>query len=285
MAIDGRKHPSWAERRKPGGGITRRWSEAEAQTSRRMSAEGKGDLLVAKVLGRTQAAVKNKRRKLGIAPVRRQMSAWNALRISKLLGVDCSKSVARWMDAGLLSFHYGMYVGLNRVRVATPRNVMLFLRNSTHWHLWDVERVTDPKLKMWAAQLRRGPTGQFLTTGPVARRFNVQTKTVTQWIAKGWLPARRGRGNWRIHEKDLEGFVIPIERERVNAHPRRWTPAELRKLAECVKVATSWAEVSSSMPRRTRQACKTRWLIIGGEATGFKAKRAALRAALKEMEL
>ena len=188
------------------------------------------------------------------------------------------------MDAGWLSFHNGMYVGLNRVRIVTPKNLMAFLRNSKHWHLWDVERVTDPKLQRWAAELRRGPAGRFVTTGPVAMRFNVQKKTVTQWIAKGWLPARRGRGNWRIREKDLDGFVIPIERERVNAHPRRWMPAELRQLADCVTVATSWAEVSSLMGR-SRQACQTRWLIIGGEATGFVAKRAALMAALKEMAL
>lgn len=50
-------------------------------------------------------------------------------------------------------------------------------------------------------------TGLWLTTGEVAKRCDVVTKTVVNWIKAGKLKASRaGNGHRRVHVRDFERF-------------------------------------------------------------------------------
>lgn len=150
---------------------------------------------IAAQLGRTEQAVRDRCALLGIAITRASGRTPSA--VAKLLAVD-SKCVAWWIDEGWLRVsgpHTAMGNGV--LRVVEDDDLTAFLEEERYWHLWEPERITEPPLRDWATEQRRGLV--FLTTGQAADRLCVTHFRVNQMIHRGTLRAvRRGRGNWLI---------------------------------------------------------------------------------------
>jgi excisionase family DNA binding protein len=49
----------------------------------------------------------------------------------------------------------------------------------------------------------------YISSGEVARRLEVDRRTVYRWLVEGRLRAIRVGGRWRIDEEDLDRFVLP----------------------------------------------------------------------------
>ena len=123
-----------------------------------------------------------------------------------MMGVSCSKTVARWIELGLLCGRRGQQWGPYRQWYVTRAALVRFVEDPATWPAWQPERITDAGLRYHAERLRVGV--HYLTTAQVAWRLCAQTHTVSDWIRRGWLPATR-YGNWWIREDDLARFELP----------------------------------------------------------------------------
>jgi hypothetical protein len=167
-------------------------------------ARGRSDEEIARRLGTTATAVNLARKRRGLAS--RTARCGSARTVAARLGLGCAKKVAAWINAGWLRGRQGPARGANRQWIVEEADLRDFLRDSAHWHRWEVERIADPDLRAFADRVRAAV--RFLTLGEVAGRMCVQPKTVHSWIAKGYLPAVRN-GNHLVREDDLARFELP----------------------------------------------------------------------------
>jgi hypothetical protein len=107
-----------------------------------------------------------------------------------------------------------------------------------HWGLLPDATVaaklgrTTTACALKAKRLGRNRKEHFLTAHDVARIFRVDCKTVTRWVAQGWLPAtkspvRAGRNYcWRIDGVDLAAFITDhldkYDRRRIDRETARY---------------------------------------------------------------
>lgn len=184
----------------------RNWTTRQIEELESLLERGLSDEHIGRRLGRSANAVNIQRKRLGIPS--RTAQLLSCRQVADRLGIGCSKSVTRWIEAGYVRGRRGPRRGPYRQWQVTEENLFEFLENPAHWHRWEARRITDKGLREWALEL---PKPRFLTLSEVARSYCVEPKTVHQWIAKGWLPARRN-GNHVIDERDLVDFVPPCQK-------------------------------------------------------------------------
>jgi hypothetical protein len=173
---------------------------------------GLSDAAIGKKMGVSGEAIKLMRRRYGIEGVTK--TKLTAREVARVMGVQCAKSVTRWIAARLLRGEHGYRQGPHRIWLVERVDLYGFVEDEGTWHVWDPARITDRDLRRYATRIRGGV--RFLTPGEVADRMFVQHTTVNSWIHKGFLPARRW-GNWWIDERDLARFELP----RIGGHPRK----------------------------------------------------------------
>lgn len=181
-----------------------RWDQARRFRLMTYIDAGLSNEHIGRKLGVSAQAVILARKRYGIGPT--LATALSATSVASLMGAGCSKAVGRWIDAGLLTGKRIRRMGPNRGWMVQRSDLYAFVEDERTWHVWEVERITDPALKRYAEKVRGAV--RFLTPGEVAERMYVVTNTVNQWIRKGYLPARRW-GNWRIDERELARFELP----------------------------------------------------------------------------
>lgn len=232
------------------------WTSAERFDVEEWIAEGRGADWIAQRLGRTETSVRVYLKRNVRCRALRPLSARAA---AEIMGVRCSKTVGRWMDAGWLRSRKGQRCGRNRVRV-TDRDALLdFVADPCHQHRYDPDRITDAELRAWALETR---TARYLTTGEVADCLGVGVGAVHHWIATGILPAVR-HGNWRVRESDVSGFVIPSERDR-HGRPRRcFTQEEDARLRSMHAAGAGWTAIGRVIGRHP-SVVSARWHRIAG---------------------
>jgi excisionase family DNA binding protein len=165
---------------------------------------GLSDAQIAVKMGTTENAVHLARKRYKITPTHMNRDVMNAREVQRLLGIGCSKLVARWCELGWLKGRRGDNHGPYRIWRITRAAVETFLADESHWQDWNPERITDERLRWWALGIRGGE--RFLTLGQAARYFNVERDTVGQWIDKGWIAGYRPgmRGNHLVKQSDVE---------------------------------------------------------------------------------
>lgn len=162
------------------------------------------DERIAVALGTTANAVILARKRNGIPS--RSDTLLSCRTVADRLGIGCSKSVRRWIDAGWIKGKRGPKQGPHFQWQVHPDELMAFLERPEHWHRWNPERIPDAGLRQWAIEMRAGV--RFLSLPEVAELLYAQPATVHQWIKKGWLPAVRN-GNHMVRESDLAHFELP----------------------------------------------------------------------------
>lgn len=160
---------------------------------------GKSSAQIAKALGTTENAIQLMR-------MRYQMETTKATRltarqVAERMGVRCPKTVTKWIEAGLLKGKKGYKQGPHRVWLVEPLHLYDFISDESTWHVWEVERIADPRLRAHAQEVRGDI--RFLTPREVAWEFYVEHAAINNWIRKGKLKGRKW-GNWWIDEREVE---------------------------------------------------------------------------------
>lgn len=191
------------------GRTTPNWTPDEVDRLTTLIEQGISYTSIARRLGRSRTGViiKAKRQHTRLLRV---PGLYTCREVARLLGLSCSKKVARWIERGWLKAKNGGEPDRPLWRIAVV-DLWDMLENPTTWMAWQVDRITDPDLRDWARELRQGQP-QWMAIGDVARRFHVTSNTAKSWIAKGQIAGVR-YGNWWIREDDLVGWVIPGDRD------------------------------------------------------------------------
>jgi hypothetical protein len=196
---------------KRGKGPGQSWSAADIDQLHTLIDKGFGYDHIARKLGRTRTAVllKAKRISYRLTHTRAALSARDA---AGVLGLSCSKTVARWIGG------YGL-----KARNAGTRDrplwriqwedLLAWLEDRDHWMAYDPMRCVDLCLREHLVEIRETQPGRWLTPGEVGQRYCVTFEAVKQWVAKGFIPATR-YGNWWIWDGDLVDFVPPCDRSK-----------------------------------------------------------------------
>lgn len=223
-------------------GRRKTWTQEERWRVEEMVCAGRSSAEIARALRRSENSVhvylaRNVKRK-ALRPL-------TARAVAAMLGVGCSKTIARWISAGWLVGRKGQRVGLDLMWVVDEDDVLSFLSSPDHWHRWTPDRIPNADLRAWATEARHE---KYLTPGQVAARFCVVVGAVNDWIHKGELAARK-YGNWWIPESALVGFVIPSERDRHGKTMRRFTTQEDAQLLAMVAAGRGWSATGRALGR------------------------------------
>lgn len=194
------------ERLAPGG--QREWTVADDSDLRELLWAGHDYDTIARRLGRSRNAIVIRCKRHLRLRLLRVPTLLTCREVATLLGLGCSKTVTRWIELGWLPGRKTR-IGTRHVWRIHDLDLYDMLMNEQTWMAWAPERITDPDLRQWTAELRAGAP-RWLTTGEVARRLGFVVGAVHRWIVEGRLPAVR-YGNWYIRESDLVGFVAPID--------------------------------------------------------------------------
>lgn len=181
-----------------------KWTQAKRFELMGMIDGGWSNAQIARHLGTTEAAVQLARKRYRIPSV--FSHALSARDVADIMGVGCSKTVAKWIKARLLRGIRVRHMGPHRTWKVSRDALYAFVEDERTWHLWEVDRITDVSLRRHAKRVRGDV--RFLTPGEVAKRYFTSHSVVNSWIHKGYLPARKW-GNWWIDERDLERFELP----------------------------------------------------------------------------
>lgn len=191
-------NPNWHKRPKT-------WTPSRFWRLLALRDQGLSDAEIGHRLGVSADAVKLTRRRYGVRGITAPDQPASCRAVARRMGVDC-RTVRLWLQHGYLHGERGAPIGRHPLWRITEDDVTTFLANPDHWQRWEPQRITDPHLRRWAADVRRGV--RFLTVGEVADRMCVSVNTVNQWIHKGYLPAQR-HDNWRVREDVLARFELP----------------------------------------------------------------------------
>jgi excisionase family DNA binding protein len=202
---------------------------------------------VARRLRRTETAVRVWLKRNGGA--RAMGRPYSARDVQRMLGLSCSKQVARWIERGALCARRSERAGAHRRWAVDEFDLVAFLEDSTYWHEWEPGRVEDRFLREWAIELRGGQ--QFLLLSEVAERFGVVVSTVSQWVQRGDIPTVRlgGGGNHLVPASALVGFEPPYARSRAGGRRRVFTPDEDARLLSMRASGHGWTAIGNEIDR------------------------------------
>lgn len=202
------------------------------------------DKAIAKGLGKTVTAIRLARKRYGI-PSRRRLR-YTGRGVAQLLGVGCSKTVARWVELGWLTARRGERVGRQgRVLYISRSAIERFLDDPRGWPAWRPERIQDEGLRLWTLELR---SQALLTTGQVGERLGIGHSAVHSYISRGLLPAQR-YGNWWVRESDLEGFVLPCNRSKRGRSRRCFSQSERLRIWRLREEGDTWQAIADALGR------------------------------------
>lgn len=169
--------------------------------------------------------------------------------------------------------HAGCAPGPNRRLAVLHDDLLSFLEDERHWHVWSPDRIADAALREYAQDVRAaaalGAPGRFLTAGEVAERYYVTHAAVHAWITRGQLPARRW-GNYRIDPRDLMRFVPPHARPRTGRPRRPYTNEEDQQLVLLRSTGLTWSAIATVLGR-SAGSISGRHRLLARLAAGRKA--------------
>lgn len=201
---------------------SRPWTEDDRMRAVLMTQEGRSVASMARSLRRTPAAVlcHLSARGISISGIRRDplMTTRSAAQVARLFGMN-ERAVLGWIAKNLLAARRNRKYRPTAARQKsagytfwriTDDALYAFISDRTHWPLWDVERMTDPDWRSYAAATRQAASGRWLTVGEVGARFCYSEAAVQRWIRCGLLPAMHARDAYWIWSEDSDGFLPPL---------------------------------------------------------------------------
>lgn len=181
------------------------WSPKHRAMLRKLVKQGLSYDEIAEAMGRTPAAIRIACKRYNLRLLRAP-GVYTAREVAALMGLPCSKVVARWIAEGMLAGRNGGRTDRPLWRVQRD-DLMAFMAEPLYWMAWRVDRVVDPYLRTYAEQLRDGQP-EWHTPGHVARHYGAGRNTPQQWIERGFIPSQRWGNHW-IHQSVLDHWAPP----------------------------------------------------------------------------
>lgn len=192
----------------------------------------------------------------------------SAREVSRRLGICVDGDAVRtWIEKGWLKGERGQKWGPNPRWYVVEEDLLAFLENPLHWHVWEPSRIPDMALREWCEEQRSGV--RWLSTREVGERFCVGSAAVHQWIRDGELPAVR-YGNFRVRESDLVGFVPPCEQPRVGRWGNWNDPEEEARLLAMLRSGASFLDVARRLGR-SEHSIVARWRKLNAQTPVLEA--------------
>lgn len=168
--------------------------EEEALLAQRYGRVARREL--ARMLGRSEAAVDVRVKVLGLASPR----SWTYIMLSSVLtyalGFGCQKSVIALMRRELFPVHY-VYLGNKKTPAVNIKRMQQWLADPHNWYCLDVSRIRDPRFKVVVRRVRQAWDDEWLTVGQVAPMLGYSQQGINKLIHNGALSAKR-HNNWRV---------------------------------------------------------------------------------------
>lgn len=214
---------------------------------------GMTDPEIGEHFGVTKGAIKHVRDRFGMRPTSR--IHYSAIRVAELLGVTHSIVIA-WIDEGLLHAERGVQRWTRHQWRISFMDIVEFLENPDNDHLWEPDAVD----RLFSQQAERRATVRFLTLDEVGQRYGRASTTAWYWIQRGMLPAVKRR-RWLVRESDLEGFVPPEQRKRINGPKRDFTNREDAVLLAMRDEGARWIDIGRHLGRKG-SVIQSRWKLL-----------------------
>lgn len=151
---------------------------------------------LAKRLGRSESAVKNRVRVLGLPSPR----SWTHIMMSGLLahalGFSCHKAVINLMRKEVFPVHY-VYLGNTKTPAVNIKRMQLWLADPNNWYCLNVDRIVDPRYRKVVESARWQWDDEWLTVGQVGPLMGYSQQGVNKLIHHGALPAKK-HNNWQV---------------------------------------------------------------------------------------
>jgi hypothetical protein len=193
------------------GPAAKRWTTAEEWRLMELVERAWPFGRIAQAMGRSVPSVRKRCSRLGLHLM--DLGAEVPLaRVARMLGVE-PKVVHRWVRAKWLpARRTQVRIGSGRLTLVARSDVFAFVADPRWLHLVEPARITDPSLRLWAAEARAGV--RFVDTAEAGRRLGYTAPSVANLCRTGRLPGvRRGR-TWVVRE-DL--LAVP---ERAKPRPK-----------------------------------------------------------------
>jgi hypothetical protein len=158
-------------------------------------------------LGRTAVAVELRwKRELRLTP-RSKDEAWPTLQqVAYIMGVSCQKTVAMWINAGLIPAR-ALATARHDIRAIAREALYRWAVNPENWIYFKPERVADPHLRRLIELRAARWDDAWWTPGQVAAYHGVTSTPINRRILEGTLPAKRW-GNWWIKRSDAVALTV-----------------------------------------------------------------------------
>jgi len=224
-----------------------RWTPEEEDFVRRNLGR-LSDEEIGQALGRTAVAVNiHWKRDLHLTAPSKHPDFLTAHKAAELLGIE-KRKVAYWCEAGLIPHQL---VNGRRMHIIPRVSFERWVVTPENWIYFDWPKISDPRLRR-LCKLRAERWGdEWWTTVQVAEYHRVGTKTITQQISRGTLPAvqcqasRGGRAR-----SPIRGWTYWYVRKSVavsakvyqgRGGSRPWRPTERAKAWMLKAYAEGWS--------------------------------------------
>jgi len=175
------------------------WTPAEDARLLEMLEDNRSYKQIAKALGRTEVAITLRCNRNDI-PRLSKASGMTARAVARLMGID-EHVPKKWIAKDVLKgTHYPMKGSRPYWRIE-EEDLIAFLENEEHWHLWIPAKMKDLAWREWAQEMREGV--EFVGTRETARILGWCRETITRRVLRGQIPARKLGFNWMIRKSDL----------------------------------------------------------------------------------
>ena len=221
-----------------------------------------GDAEIGVALGRSEAAVRVRVRRMGLVTPIKHPDYLTAQRAALALGVDVH-AVCGWIDRGLLAAELAPLSDRKVWRIRrsafyawalNPLNWVYFIRSVRR-----PERIRDERLRRLLVKRKATWGDEWWTTGEAAEFHGVESTDVQRYIVAGKLPAVKYQ-NWMVLRSEATRPVLRFFKGRgAGVFERAGTAAGDAFIVLAAAVGIPWAHISRMTGNRSLGGAWTRW--------------------------
>lgn len=191
----------------------RRWTKQDDWELRNLVDQHLHIRKIARKLHRTPSGVQHRIHELGVQRIQQNSHTYTLAQVSRILQVGIG-SVGRWVNNGLLRAslirmqHDKKRRGYHRIDAL---DLYDFLANPRHWHLYQLEHVTDEFLRRDLVAVHR-ETPRWLYVRDLTERFTVSDHAVLSWCNLGKIPYEVIMKTCVFDPEKIKNWVPPYSR-------------------------------------------------------------------------
>lgn len=193
----------------------RYWTDAERWELQNLADQNLHISTIAKKLHRSRAAVQHQINELRIERIQRNKHTYTVAQVSRILQVGVGP-ISRWIERKLLP--------ANRIPMQRDKkrrcyhridalDLYDFLAHPKHWHLYDLDNITDDWLRRDLVGVQR-ETPRWLYIDDIAERYIVTRHAVNNWCDLGKIPCELIMRVYVFDPKVIKKWVPPHQNRK-----------------------------------------------------------------------